>query len=133
MIVPMKKLIPYSPPSATTRFFLVVLRLAIGWHLFVEGVTKLETFYTGPTGTSKPFSSRGYLQQSQGPLAPLFRGMAGDPDEQLLLRLKHDPGRLPVVLEKQWRDFSIATFAIMEFPESKNKRPRPFWRSTCSS
>lgn len=101
------KIIPYTPPSLLHRIFLVVLRLAIGWHLFVEGATKLETFSTGPTGTNKPFSSRGYLQQSQGPLAPFFRGMAGDPDQQLLTHIEHEPGKLPKALEQQWQDYVV--------------------------
>ncbi len=101
------KIIPYTPPSLLHRIFLVVLRLAIGWHLFVEGATKLETFSTGPTGTNKPFSSRGYLQQSQGPLAPFFRGMAGDPDQQLLAQIEHEPGKLPKALEQQWQDYVV--------------------------
>jgi uncharacterized membrane protein YphA (DoxX/SURF4 family) len=103
----MKKLIPYSPPSLASRVFLVLLRLAIGWHLFVEGVGKLETFATGPTGTAKPFSSRGYLQQSQGPLAPYFRGIAGDPDELLQKLITHEAGKLPAELERQWRDYVV--------------------------
>jgi uncharacterized membrane protein YphA (DoxX/SURF4 family) len=101
------KIIPYTPPSVLHRVFLVVLRLAIGWHLFVEGATKLETFSTGVTGTNKPFSSRGYLQQSQGPLAPFFRGMAGDPDQQLLAQIEHEPGKLPKALEQQWQDYVV--------------------------
>jgi len=92
----MRKPFLYSPTSPLTRFFLVLLRLAIGWHLFIEGVTKLESMATGPTATSKPFSSRGYLQQSQGPLGTYFRGMAGDPDRTLDTKLNYltlAPGR----------------------------------------
>src|SRR5687767_10463121 len=89
----MRKPFLYSPTSPLTRLFLVLLRLAIGWHLFIEGVTKLESFMVGPTATSKPFSSRGYLQQSQGPLGPFFRNMAGDPDKLLDAKLTVD--RIP--------------------------------------
>ncbi|MFO0812556.1 MAG: DoxX family membrane protein [Gemmatales bacterium] len=96
----MKKLVPYSPTPLLTRVFLVLLRLAIGWHLFVEGSSKLDTFFTGPTGTSKPFSSKGYLLQSQGPLAPYFRNLAGDPDAYTLQMLEK-----PELLEAQWRDY----------------------------
>jgi uncharacterized membrane protein YphA (DoxX/SURF4 family) len=109
----MRKPFLYSPTSPLTRIFLVLLRLAIGWHLFIEGVTKLESFAVGPTGTSKPFSSRGYLQQSQGPLGPFFRNMAGDPDKQLDAKLSVDPipangpGRdaLPAVLRQEYQDY----------------------------
>ncbi|MCI0377213.1 MAG: DoxX family protein [Gemmataceae bacterium] len=56
-------------PSAPTRFLLVALRLAIGWHCFVEGMDKLHT--PGWTG-------EGYLREAYGPLAGHFRDIAGD-------------------------------------------------------
>jgi uncharacterized membrane protein YphA (DoxX/SURF4 family) len=104
-LVAMKPTSRFVVKSFATRCMLVLLRLAIGWHLFIEGASKLETFSIGPTGTSKPFSSRGYLQQSQGPLAPWFRSMAGDPDQQLLNRLQDgSEGPLPV-LRQEWADY----------------------------
>jgi uncharacterized membrane protein YphA (DoxX/SURF4 family) len=100
---------PPLSPSLTTRVVLILLRLAIGWHLFIEGATKLDTFVTGPTGTNKPFSSRGYLQQSQGPLGPFFRSLAGDPDQTLLSKLKVQAGSgraaVPAALQTEWADF----------------------------
>lgn len=98
---------PSTPATSSlaTRVFLVVLRLAIGWHLFIEGASKLETFSTGPTGTTKPFSSRGYLQQSQGPLGPYFRKMAGDPDQLLQARLTIQSGTVPETLTAEWTDY----------------------------
>jgi thiosulfate dehydrogenase [quinone] large subunit len=54
---------------------IVVLRVLIGWHFLYEGLSKL----TGPA-----WSAGGYLLQSRGPLAPLFRWMA-------------EPGVLPAV------------------------------------
>ncbi len=63
-----------SRPGETTvntlaRVFLVLLRLAIGWHCFVEGMDKLHN----PT-----WSSEAYLRESVGPLAGAFRWLAGD-------------------------------------------------------
>lgn len=101
----MKKPCCSTKISWPTRFFLVLLRLAIGWHLFIEGATKLETWSVGPTLTNKPFSSRGYLQQSQGPLGPLFRKMAGDPDTTLLTLLDTSQQPLPPALKNQWQDY----------------------------
>jgi len=101
----MKKPFLYRPTSTATRVFLVLLRLAIGWHLFIEGASKLETFSVCPTGTSKPFSSRGYLLQSQGPLEPLFRKLAGDPDILLTSLLDSADGTIPIALQAQWRDY----------------------------
>ena len=101
----MKKPFLYRPTSTATRVFLVLLRLAIGWHLFIEGASKLETISVGPTGTSKPFSSRGYLLQSQGPLGPLFRKLAGDPDILLTSLLDSADGTIPIALQAQWSDY----------------------------
>ena len=56
-----------SRPQMTT---VVVLRVLIGWHFLYEGLAKLAT---------PGWSASGYLLQSRGPFAPLFRGMAADP------------------------------------------------------
>ncbi|MFT3879530.1 MAG: hypothetical protein QM703_07715 [Gemmatales bacterium] len=101
----MKKTLLYQPTSTVTRVFLVLLRLAIGWHLFIEGAAKLDSFSVGLTGSGKPFSSRGYLLQSQGPFAPYFRKLAGDPDELLLPLLDGAPGAVPAALEARWKDY----------------------------
>ena len=56
-----------SRPQMAT---IVVLRVLIGWHFLYEGLSKL---------TAPAWSASGYLLQSRGPFAPLFRGMAADP------------------------------------------------------
>jgi thiosulfate dehydrogenase [quinone] large subunit len=50
---------------------IVVLRVLIGWHFLYEGLSKL---------TTPGWSAAGYLTQSRGPFAGLFRGMAADPN-----------------------------------------------------
>lgn len=55
---------------------IVCLRVAIGWQLFYEGIWKISTVDT-PT----PWTSAGYLKNSQGPLRQTFRSLAGDPDD----------------------------------------------------
>lgn len=67
-------------------FFLVLLRVAIGWHFGYEGLWKIESWQKGST----PFSAEGYLRNASGPLAPVFRGMV--PDVNGLAKL--DPTRL---------------------------------------
>ena len=57
---------PLSGPQLAT---VVVLRVLIGWHFLYEGLSKLAN----PT-----WSAAGYLKQSRGPLADLFRSMAAD-------------------------------------------------------
>ena len=62
-------------PSGRTRVLLVLLRLAIGWHFFTEGMDKLyDPAWTGA----------GYLREATGPLAPRFRELAGDLVDQKL-------------------------------------------------
>jgi thiosulfate dehydrogenase (quinone) large subunit len=48
---------------------IVVLRVLIGWHFLYEGLSKL---------TSPGWSASGYLLQSRGPFAGVFRWMAAD-------------------------------------------------------
>ncbi len=50
---------------------LVVLRVAIGWHLLYEGMVKL---------LNPNWSSVGYLMDSKGIFAGMFHSMAGNPD-----------------------------------------------------
>ncbi len=78
--------------------FLVLLRIAIGWHFLYEGTQKilstpwgktsiLAKILPGPEGP--PFTSEGYLRASSGPFAPKFRELGDtesrqklDPDKQ---------------------------------------------------
>lgn len=54
----------------TTKALLVLLRIAIGWHLLYEGMYKLET-----RSTAHPWSARWYLQNSEGPASGIFRAL----------------------------------------------------------
>jgi uncharacterized membrane protein YphA (DoxX/SURF4 family) len=85
-----------------TRVFLVLLRLAIGWHFFFEGWEKFDSLRTGPTTTNRPFTSASYLKEATGPLADFFRNQAGETDETVLERLTvvplapgQDPAQIP--------------------------------------
>lgn len=118
----MKKTCCPTKTSWPTRFFLVLLRLAIGWHLFIEGATKLETWSVGPSISNKPFSSRGYLQQSQGPLGPTFRKIAGDPDATLLTLLDTSNQALPPALENQWQDYVNRYAAHYQFDNAQRQQ-----------
>lgn len=83
-------LTPGTPSRSTymnrgTRFFLIALRLAIGWHFLVEGLDK----WNDPDWTSQP-----YLHAAAGPLGPYFHQVADEPfleqfaiDEQNLQKL----------------------------------------------
>src|SRR5437016_12973770 len=83
-----------SGPNPLTRFFLVALRLAIGWHFFVEGMDKLNS----PAWTSEP-----YLREATGPLAPHFRELAGD---RLVDKLTvGSDGAFPAQLDVEWQAY----------------------------
>src|ERR1700720_3153129 len=81
-------------PHALTRFFLVALRLSIGWHFFVEGMDKLNS----PSWSSEP-----YLREASGPLAPYFRELAGD---RLVDKLTlGQNGSFPPELDIEWQAY----------------------------
>jgi uncharacterized membrane protein YphA (DoxX/SURF4 family) len=66
--------------------FLVLLRIAIGWHFLYEGLEKIESTQKG----GRPFTAEPYLRASTGPLAPYFRGLVPDVNSLAML----DPARL---------------------------------------
>ncbi len=72
---------------------IVILRLAIGWQLLYEGLWKIDTL-----DTPRPWTSAGYLKNSQGPMRNAFRSMAGDPND--LDWLNYD------VVAKRWDDWA---------------------------
>ncbi|MCI0642574.1 MAG: DoxX family protein [Gemmataceae bacterium] len=98
-------------PSAPTRFFLVVLRLAIGWHFFVEGMDKLHT--PGWTG-------EGYMREAYGPLAGHFRDIAGD---RLIDKLTVGANNtFPEELDLEWQAYLEEFTRFYELtPEQTNR------------
>jgi uncharacterized membrane protein YphA (DoxX/SURF4 family) len=69
-------------------FFLLALRLAIGWHFLFEGLHKLHSYYMGPAETNRVFSSEVYFKVSPGPLGPYMRKQFTDTDAVFAARLK---------------------------------------------
>ncbi len=57
-------------------WLLVLLRLAIGWHLMYEGLWKIQSQHT-----TAPWSAEGYLKNATGPMRGYFRNLTGDPDD----------------------------------------------------
>lgn len=90
---------------------LTLLRVAIGWHLLVEGLDKLQS------GT---FSSEVYLRESTGPLSPYFRKLAGDP---LAERLTPGPDKQPPArLAAEWKWYANRVADAYQFtPEQRQK------------
>src|SRR5262245_49098605 len=110
---------------------LVLLRVAIGWHLLVQGWEKIHSVEVGATDTKQAWTSRGYLLESQGPLAPWFRRLAGDPEEIVrdYLRLPQSrdllPGELPMPtkVEALWDE----RFKLVLERHSVSKEHRPLF------
>lgn len=57
-------------------WLLVLVRLAIGWHLMYEGLWKIQS-----QRTTTPWSAEGYLKNATGPMRGTFREMTGDPND----------------------------------------------------
>jgi uncharacterized membrane protein YphA (DoxX/SURF4 family) len=73
-------------PGFMAAFFLVALRMAIGWHFLYEGMDKLQSFQT-----TKPFSAEAYLRFANGPMADRFRSIIPDVDSTAFLDLEKRP------------------------------------------
>jgi len=79
-------------PGFLGALFLILLRIAIGWHFLYEGWEKYESTQSG----KEPFSAEIYLRNATGPLGPYFRGMVPDVNGLAVLD--------PVRLKAAWRD-----------------------------
>jgi uncharacterized membrane protein YphA (DoxX/SURF4 family) len=95
-----------------TKFFLVLLRLAIGWHLLFEGVVKVRTHEVGKTVTNTPFTSAPYLRDANGPFRKDILDVVGDPDDEAKAKLtrlsktREDPlPPYPEALELDWESY----------------------------
>lgn len=113
--------------SCCTVGLLVTLRLALGWHLFFEGVKKYH---------DDKWSSEVYLREAHGPLAPYFRDIAGDPlaerltyreipqsvDRASLENAKYMPERLEGEWDL-WFDTFVETYRLDgdQLAEAKDK------------
>jgi uncharacterized membrane protein YphA (DoxX/SURF4 family) len=109
-----------------TRVFLVLLRLAIGWHFLFEGVEKLN---------SDSWTSEVYLREASGPAAPLFHWLAGDPLVERLTPLPHesDEGRtpdqqfFPPALARDWQAYFDAFVAYYELDPQQRELAQAKW------
>jgi uncharacterized membrane protein YphA (DoxX/SURF4 family) len=105
--------------NVLTRVFLVLLRLAIGWHFLFEGWEKIYSVdVIGETTTNRPFTSAGYLAETSGPFADFFRNQVRESDGEFLERFTVTPlppgqdpskvspaSRFPPVLAKEWQEY----------------------------
>lgn len=80
-------------PGFLAALFLVLLRIAIGWHFLYEGLWKYQQY-------EKPFSAEAYFRASAGPLASYFHRQV--PDFDGLKLLERDGAGLPANLKASW-------------------------------
>ncbi len=93
------------------RFFLICLRLAIGWHCFVEGMEKFN---------SASWASEAYLRESTGPLSGIYRPIAGD---RLIEKLTFGAdGEFPEQLDREWRGYLAAFAAYYDLSDEQVQR-----------
>ncbi len=91
-------------------FFLVALRLAIGWHFLAEGVHKIYTHHEGRTSWNTPWTGEAFFREGIGPAAPFARHALHLDDDAALARLKAEDHRLPDPVNAEWDD-DFARFA----------------------
>ncbi len=63
-------------PGFFGALFLILLRIAIGWHFLYEGLDKYQSTQRG----ERPWSAEPYLRASTGPFAANFRELVPDVD-----------------------------------------------------
>jgi uncharacterized membrane protein YphA (DoxX/SURF4 family) len=100
-------------PNTPARIFLVMLRLAIGWHCMFEGLEKIN---------NPAWSSEAYLREAIGPLSGVYRWIAGD---RLLdkLRVTADD-QVPAALAADYDAYTEAFLAQHALDAEKAQRAR---------
>ena len=82
-------------------FFLLTLRIAIGWHFLFEGLHKVHSRYIGVTETNRVFTSEPYFAAGEGPLAEQMRkDYLGDPVAIYTARLTQPKPMTPEEFKK---------------------------------
>lgn len=89
---------------------LILLRVAIGWHFYMEGVDKVR---------GNNFSSEGFLVAAQGPLAPEFQNLIWDYEG----RLRLDKTRVNTLFEDAAKQ-AVAHFALTDEQRKQLDRVR---------
>jgi len=124
--------------SFWTCVFIVLLRIAIGWHFCYEGVSKVKSTYQGKASPDKVFSSETYFRESEGPFGRLVKSRLTDPDQLVVDQLTLKPvdgdasdtspkSRFPDALAREWDEYFnrfAAQFRLDE--EQKTKAQSTF-------
>ncbi|MBA4188174.1 MAG: hypothetical protein C0467_09170 [Planctomycetaceae bacterium] len=107
-------------------FFLLALRLAIGWHFMFEGFHKIHSTYTGPTDTNRPFTSEPYFKVAPGPIGEKMRKQFGDPAVTIADKVKAPKDTKPeafakLSVEEQAAACPAAVIAQIDANDMKDK------------
>lgn len=104
-----------------TAFFLVALRVCIGWHFFFEGVSKVKSAYLGKaTANDKPFSSETYFRESESWLGRKMKPMLlGDPDGDLAAKFVAVEGPMPEPVAVEWSSYTARFAAAYGLDDTK--------------
>ena len=100
-------------PGFLAAFFIILLRIAIGWHFLYEGTEKYELTRYGKDA----FSAEIYLRNANGPLAPHFRELLPDVDGRETLDLTR--------LKEAWRgdvEWTVGYFGFTEAQRAQASR-----------
>jgi uncharacterized membrane protein YphA (DoxX/SURF4 family) len=123
----------YQQKCSAKVFFILTLRLAIGWHFMFEGLHKIHSYYVGPTDSNRVFTSEPYFAMADGPLGPIVRKRIGDPSEIIARRIVaksgvtlSDPAKdtdllkaVPDEVAAEWYEYAAkyeATYGTIEDP-----------------
>lgn len=95
---------------------ILALRLAIGFHFFMEGTSKVRS--------TTAFTAAPFLKGARGPLAPYFQGMLDDPDGRILLCIAEtSPGERAIIDPELtfalWEDFADRAYEHYSFADPK--------------
>jgi uncharacterized membrane protein YphA (DoxX/SURF4 family) len=94
-------------PGFLAALFIVLLRIAIGWHFLAEGSEKYKSIGRGKDA----FSAEVYLRNANGPLAPYFRDLLPDADGRETLDLTK--------LKASWREDVVRVSDHFAFTEAQ--------------
>lgn len=113
----------YQQKGSAKVFFILALRLAIGWHFMFEGLHKIHSYYVGPTDSNRVFTSEPYFAMADGPLGPIVRKRIGDPTEIIAKRIVAKTGEkatsvdamkdaellkaVPDAVATEWNDYMV--------------------------
>lgn len=94
-------------PGFFGALFLILLRTAIGWHFYYEGMEKVHA----EEKTGRPWTAEPYLRASNGPFAANFRNLVPDVDSLAALDAAQ--------LKARWDDLAQRTYTQYGFDEAQ--------------